>query len=93
MGVTCRCHMSRFSLYDGRISGDLCYDNGGGVRHCKGPGSEVVKAAGCPCRFVGGGLAEIRHCDSNESFCPFPAFEMLFVVVSLLIVRIGLVVV
>ena len=93
MGVTCRCHMSRFGLYDGRIPGDLCCDNGGGVHHYRSPWSEVVKVVGCPYHFVVGDPAGIRRCDSSGDFCPCLAFEMLFVVAFLPVVRIDLVVV
>ena len=37
MGVTCRCHMSRFGLYDGRTFGGLGCGNDGGVHHCASP--------------------------------------------------------
>ena len=91
MGVTCRCHMSRFGLYDGRIPGGLCCGNDGGVRHYASPWNEVVKAVCCPFHFVDAPVG-IRRRDSSEDFYPCPAFEMLFVVVCLLVVRIGLVV-
>ena len=92
MGVTCRCHMSRFGLYDGRIPGGLCCGNDGGVRHYASPWNEVVKAVGCPCHFVDAPVG-IRRCDSSEDFCPCLTFEMLFVVAFLHVFRIDLVVV